>query len=450
VIRLHSRDHEGSLRNFIAEKTDLSKGDKVLDLCTGTGSVAVGLARQVGENGVVVGLDFSAGMLTKAKEKSKALNLDRLFLVLARAHLLPFKTLSFNGVTCSHAFYELKGEERDTAIQEVARVLKKGGRFCLMEHAKPQKAFFRILFYIRIFLLGARDARKFLAEEESIFGNHFVNIRKGMSPTGQSKLICGDRGDKGLKPSENGGAKDDLVFGRARRINLRPDSGGGVPVNRKTLFLSKPILFLEKRQRDWKVTVLRTSLDKLAYQMVFPYLSIYIVALGASVTELGIVNSLGMVAGGMVGPFTGWFIDRTGPKKIYLVGIGLLAISYLTYAIAQSWLITMIAMVAYWLGYSVSVHSCATVCGNCLTNEDRATGMMICETVAAGLLGMAGPMIGAWLVTIFGGVEASGIRPLFLIALMITVGTLYGPDSPTTVGEHQMGSSPTSFGTSIR
>ena len=138
---------------------------------------------------------------------------------------------------------------------------------------------------------------------------------------------------------------------------------------------------------------MRTSLDKLAYQMVFPYLSIYIVALGATGTQLGIVNSIGMIIAGLFGPFTGWFIDRIGPKKIYLIGIGFMAVSYLTYGLAQSWEITIIAMIAYWLGFSTSTHSCATICGNCLVNRDRATGMLICETVAAGLLGMAGPML---------------------------------------------------------
>jgi MFS family permease len=194
-------------------------------------------------------------------------------------------------------------------------------------------------------------------------------------------------------------------------------------MNSQRLFFSKGIVFLQRQQRDWKITVIRTSLDKLAYQIVFPYLSIYIIALGATVTQLGAVNSLGMIAAGIVGPLTGWFIDRTGPKKIYLIGIGLLATSYLTYGIAHSWLVTIIAMVAYWLGFSVSIHSCATVCGNSLANEDRATGMMICETVAAGLLGMAGPILGAWLVTTFGGVNASGIRPLFFFSLTITVTT---------------------------
>jgi MFS family permease len=49
--------------------------------------------------------------------------------------------------------------------------------------------------------------------------------------------------------------------------------------------------------------------------------------------------------------------------------------------------------------------------------------MTICETVAAGLLGMAGPMLGAWLVTIYGGVNVAGIRPIFFFCLIITIST---------------------------
>jgi MFS family permease len=201
---------------------------------------------------------------------------------------------------------------------------------------------------------------------------------------------------------------------------------------------SKGILFLRSQQRDWNITVVRTSFERLAYQIVFPYLSIYIVALGATVTQLSIVNSIGMITAGILGPLTGWVIDRSGPKRIYLFGIGLLGISYLTYGVAQSWVLTIIAMAAYWVGYSISIHGCATVCGNCLTNEDRATGMTICETVCAGLLGMAGPMIGAWLVTLFGGITTSGIRPLFFLSLIITMGTFW-PHTPsyrTKAGEN--------------
>jgi ubiquinone/menaquinone biosynthesis C-methylase UbiE len=194
ITRLHSRDREGLLRGFITEKASLLQGDRALDLCTGTGSVAIELAKQAGEKGLVVGLDFSRGMLEKAKGKALRLNAGHLYLVQANASQLPFKKSSFHGVTCSHAFYELKGEERKRAIDEVARILIDGGRFCLMEHAKPEKLVPRLFFYVRLFFLGSRDARKFLSEKNTIFGKRFKNITKVMSPTGQSKLIYGEKG----------------------------------------------------------------------------------------------------------------------------------------------------------------------------------------------------------------------------------------------------------------
>jgi MFS family permease len=162
----------------------------------------------------------------------------------------------------------------------------------------------------------------------------------------------------------------------------------------------------------------RACLERFTYQIVFPYISVYIIALGATGTQLGIVNSIGMGVAGILSPLIGTVIDRIGVKRIYLIGISFLVLSYLTYALAWNWEIIIIAMMAYWLGFNMSGHSCSVVCGNSLANEDRATGMSFCETMAAGLLGIAGPLLGAFLVARFGGVTVSGIRPLFFISLI--------------------------------
>jgi MFS family permease len=187
--------------------------------------------------------------------------------------------------------------------------------------------------------------------------------------------------------------------------------------------ISRGLGFLSRQQRDWKVTAARSSVHRFFYQMVLPYLSIYTRALGATGTQLGIVNSVGMGAAAILSPFTGWLIDRIGTKRIYLVGISLLAISFLTYGIAQSWPIIIIAMLAYWVGFTTSMHGCSVICGNSLAKEDRVTAMSCCETLALGLMGMGGPMLGALLVTTFGGINVSGIRPLFLISLAGTIAT---------------------------
>jgi len=161
------------------------------------------------------------------------------------------------------------------------------------------------------------------------------------------------------------------------------------------------------------------------YNIVAPYLSIYTMDLGASATQLGIVNSVGMAAAGVIAPFIGWIIDRRGVRLVYLLGIVLLAVSYLTYAIAGSWSIVVWAMVAYWLGRGMSGQGCSTICGNSIRSEDRATAMSLCETLAAGVLGMLAPLVGVALVTRFGGVNVGGIRPLFYVALAGTIGTFF-------------------------
>ena len=194
------------------------------------------------------------------------------------------------------------------------------------------------------------------------------------------------------------------------------------------LVVSQGAGFFRRQPRDWKITVVRSSLAKFVSQMIFPYQSIYTVALGATATQLGIVNSVGLGVAGLLSPLVGWLIDRIGIKKIYLLGIGSLFIAYLIYGVAMSWSIIIAAMAAFWLGETISGHSCAVVCGNSLTSADRATAMTLCETLAAGLMSIGGPLLGAFLVARFGGISVGGIRPLFFFALagtLITFALIY-------------------------
>ena len=123
------------------------------------------------------------------------MNLDQLYLVQANASQLPFKKSSFHGVTCSHAFYELQGDERTRAIDEVARILIDGGRFCLMEHAKPKKAISETSLLCPDLLSWCKGCEEVSCWKRVLYlGERFKNITKVMSPTGQSKLIYGEKG----------------------------------------------------------------------------------------------------------------------------------------------------------------------------------------------------------------------------------------------------------------
>jgi len=183
--------------------------------------------------------------------------------------------------------------------------------------------------------------------------------------------------------------------------------------------------FIKRQQRDWKISAVRSNTSFFLDYLIDPYFSVYVIALGATATQLGIINSVGMVVGGLVSPFLGILIDRLGVKRIYLIAILLLAASYLVFGLAQSWAIVIIGMMAYWLGSSPGTQACAVICANSLASKERATGMALCETVGMGIIGVVGPMVGALLVTTFGGVNVSGIRPLFFICLAGTIVTFF-------------------------
>lgn len=184
--------------------------------------------------------------------------------------------------------------------------------------------------------------------------------------------------------------------------------------------------FWRAQQKDWKVTVLRTSLERLGYQIIYPYLSLYIIALGATKSQLGTITALGMLMSGLLGPYIGRFIDKNGAKTIYCLGITMLLCSYMTYAFAPVWQVCVVAMMIYYFGQGASSQSCATICGNCLKTCDRARGMLVCESLAAGFLGMIGPMVSVFLlVNVIGAdrenPDASQLRWLFFVSAAFTL-----------------------------
>ncbi len=188
-VALHSRDREGLARKFLVAQAPLQNGGTVLDLCTGTGTLLTHLQEKVGPDGYVVGVDFSHGMLEKARQKTKDVN--HVILVQADAAGLPFRNNTFDVVTYSHAFYELKGETQERALREIVRVLKPEGVFLMMEHDVPTNPLVRALFYLRLASMGTGRAINFLRHEQEILKRYFENVTKVMAPAGRSKVwIC--------------------------------------------------------------------------------------------------------------------------------------------------------------------------------------------------------------------------------------------------------------------
>ena len=104
-------------------------GDRVLDVCCGTGDLAVAAARAGG--GRVTGLDFSERMLERARRKA-----PELAWVQGDALAMPFDDGSFDSVTIGFGLRNLEDERRGLA--ELRRVLVPGGRVGVLEITRPK------------------------------------------------------------------------------------------------------------------------------------------------------------------------------------------------------------------------------------------------------------------------------------------------------------------------
>lgn len=186
-IKMHSHNHGEETRKFLVDSAGLEQKDhpRVLDICCGTGSVAIAFTQKHPEV-QSIGYDFAVGMLHKAKQKDRS---GRTQFINGDAAKLSFADNSFDVVCCSHALYELKHQVRTAALLEMRRVVKPDGLVMIMEHEVPRKRFIKILFYIRMMSMGLKDAQEFVKQGTSPFQKIFANVTLSHSQSGKSKLI---------------------------------------------------------------------------------------------------------------------------------------------------------------------------------------------------------------------------------------------------------------------
>lgn len=165
---------------IVAEKSP----DSVLDIATGTGDLAIALARTGASR--IVGLDISQGMLDIGKKKviEKALS-GRITMVVGDSEDLPFGDASFDAITV--AFGVRNFEDLEKGLSEILRVLKPGGVLVVLETSVPANWFYRLGYnlYARhlLPLIGKwfskdRSAYSYLSESAAAFphGQAFNNI----------------------------------------------------------------------------------------------------------------------------------------------------------------------------------------------------------------------------------------------------------------------------------
>jgi demethylmenaquinone methyltransferase/2-methoxy-6-polyprenyl-1,4-benzoquinol methylase len=161
-------------RERAVDRAQVGPGSDALDLCTGTGDLALALRRRIGPDGRVVGSDFSEAMLELARDKSGEEGLPVEF-GWADALELPYGDESFDAVTVGFGARNLA--DLDRGLSEMARVLRPGGRLVILEITKPEReplASFYSLWFDRLIpvigsLAGDSEAYSYLPDSVRSF-----------------------------------------------------------------------------------------------------------------------------------------------------------------------------------------------------------------------------------------------------------------------------------------
>ena len=144
-------------------------GERVLDIATGSGDLALALSRKVSPGGEVWITDINRRMLERGRDRL----LDRGLAVPAvqcDAERLPFPAAYFDCVTVGFGLRNMT--RKDAALAEMARVLKPGGRLVVLEFSRVWKPLeraydwysFKVLPWLGDKVAGDADAYRYLAE----------------------------------------------------------------------------------------------------------------------------------------------------------------------------------------------------------------------------------------------------------------------------------------------
>lgn len=187
-------------RRTTLELIDPKPGERIAELCCGTGAVTLRMAKRVGESQIVA-CDLSHYQIRAAQRRARRRGIDNVIFTVQDAANTSFRSSSFDKVVLSDALHEIKESTRKAIYDEAIRLLKPGGRIYLSEPNHPQKGERWGRFCYNVFWVFDQ------AEKETAWALHDGGLEREVSQAGFNLeevkcSLCGMVKD--LKCSVNG------------------------------------------------------------------------------------------------------------------------------------------------------------------------------------------------------------------------------------------------------
>ena len=189
--------------------------------------------------------------------------------------------------------------------------------------------------------------------------------------------------------------------------------------------------FWHTQKTNYRLMIARDSLTMFSGRRPMErgmggYDGIFLSRLGASALQIGYVNGVIGLLNVLLAVPSGWLIDRSSDiRRLYFASFALSLPALLALYFTSDWRLYLAVMMVYTLSISIRFPSQLIMNIDSMDDGNRVSGLGFYRTVTA-LAGVASPMIIAYAINFFGGLEsADNIRPLFLIFFTIDVVILY-------------------------
>lgn len=182
-------------RREMISDIDISKNDRILDMCCGTGGITFSIARKAPDSCDIIGMDISKGQLEHAKRKNEFCNVSFVEKDVRQTGADPN---TFDKVFITHSLHEMNRNDRCVVLSEAMRILKPDAKVVILELDRPDSPLLRSLAWFWFFYWlpfnFETPTRKDLLEhglEREVKETGFSSVKKISKYKGMMQVVIG-------------------------------------------------------------------------------------------------------------------------------------------------------------------------------------------------------------------------------------------------------------------